>query len=1604
MNKCFPNNTLYIIHKCLVLTIFILLSQPRLQAQTFTPGINFQAVARDAANNPANTRKVFVKSTIENGFPNGTVAYGDQHEVYTNEYGVFNISIGKGTHIAGVTDLLQINWAQNKYYLHLKIAIVPIAASNNWDYSKEWVDLGAVEFGVVPYALQSFSASGGSMDTTALRNKVNIADTALMLLPYKRAVLKSDSLTMVIQNVVQVFDSSRLYVTPYQLNQYRLDSAAFIRNLNLKLNIIDTASMLLNYIRQVNFLAALNLKMNITDSSNMLANYARSFQVNHLLSTKLNAVDTASLSNRINSKELLINKSIDVSNVSDYNNDNYPSVKAIKDYVDLALIAGAPDATTTNKGILLLAGDLTGTATAPLVAANSITTNKIQDAAVTDAKLATGISASKVGLANVTNHAQIYNLNGLTTQVQSLSTPGTTGLLPNWISAGSSHTLHIPMASATSVTAGLISKSDYDQFNLAYNNSINSITNMGTNGLASISNHVLNVPAYSLVGLAGNVSPNVIFAGPSSGGNGIAGFRSLVAADIPNNTANTLGNASTASRLATARYINNILFDGATDVSGLTANTPNALTFNNTGTGAASGTQFNGAIARDISYNTIGAAPSIGATTITTLGSISTGTWAANIIGANYGGAGTNNGILKANGSGFVSVAAAGTDYLAPFGSQIAKTIYAAPNGGNGLPVFRALEASDIPLLNQNTSGNAGTASSLATAVNINGVSFNGLSDITIAANTANSITFNNSGLGGSSATLFNGSAAKTISYNTIGAAPSIGSASITTLGNIVTGTWEANTIGANYGGAGSNNGILKANGVGVVSVANAGTDFQSPLTFSSPILNSANTISIPQANNTTSGYLTSTDWNTFNNKIDLSQKAALNGVASLDANGKIPTSQIPSISFSSGYVVNNQTEMLGLSAAVVGSIAIRTDNSLNYVLSSLPASTLSNWLQLLMPVSIASVNGYTQSSITLTTSDIAEGTRLYFNNTRARDAISASSPLVYTASTGVVSIPAATSSTPGYITASDWTLFNSKIGTFTAQATNSFYAGPSSGSNALPSFRNIVVEDIPTLNQNTTGNAGTATKLAATKNINGIPFDGSADITIASTISNAVTFNTSGTGLSGPVSFDGSSAKTVSYNTIGASPLVGSSSITTVGTISSGTWGGNVIDASHGGAGVTNGILKADGVGNVSAAVAGTDYLAPFTSQTSKYFYAAPNAANGLPVFRAIVASDVPTLNQATTANAGTATKLATTKTINGVPFDGSSNINIYAPVPSPLTFDDSGNGELTTATFNGAIAKTISYNTIGAAPALGSNAIVTLGSITTGTWLGSVIDANHGGSGNVNGLLKANGSGVVSAAVAGTDFENPLTFSAPLTKTSSTVSLAAATSSSNGYLTSTDWSLFNNKQATIVAGTGVSVTGGNTIAIGQAVANSSSPSFTGLTVSGLNVAGIVTNTAGGVLGTAATTGTGNIVRANTPTLITPILGDASATTLSVGAITATTINASSDVTAKRYKLTMPSNITAAATTNIDLSTGNVFTVSMGTNITTLTFTNLGVGTYLIKFVQDATGTRDVTFPLAWKWAGGVIPSLTNTANKLDIVTLIYDGNTYYATIVQNF
>ena len=54
----------------------------------------------------------------------------------------------------------------------------------------------------------------------------------------------------------------------------------------------------------------------------------------------------------------------------------------------------------------------------------------------------------------------LSNLNGQTGNTQTFAVPGTSGTAPTWSSASNAHTLNIPMASAASVTAGLLSNAD----------------------------------------------------------------------------------------------------------------------------------------------------------------------------------------------------------------------------------------------------------------------------------------------------------------------------------------------------------------------------------------------------------------------------------------------------------------------------------------------------------------------------------------------------------------------------------------------------------------------------------------------------------------------------------------------------------------------------------------------------------------------------------------------------------------------------------------------------------------------------------------------------------------------------------------------------------------------------------------------------------------------------------------------------------------------------------------------------------------------------------------------------------------------------------------
>jgi hypothetical protein len=187
------------------------------------------------------------------------------------------------------------------------------------------------------------------------------------------------------------------------------------------------------------------------------------------------------------------------------------------------------------------------------------------------------------------------------------------------------------------------------------------------------------------------------------------------------------------------------------------------------------------------------------------------------------------------------------------------------------------------------------------------------------------------------------------------------------------------------------------------------------------------------------------------------------------------------------------------------------------------------------------------------------------------------------------------------------------------------------------------------------TGNASTATKLETAHTINGILFDGSSDIILPGSNTNSLTYTNIGTGDVPGGTFDGSVAKTISYNSLGAAPSAGSILITTVGSLTTGA--------------------------------------IPYS----------------------LLTGIVPIWNQSTSGNAATASKLSTTKLINGVAFDGTADIIIASTSSNALTFNNIGTGDIPGETYNGSIAKSISYNTIGA---VASNTAITASTKTKLTY----------------------------------------------------------------------------------------------------------------------------------------------------------------------------------------------------------------------------------------------------------------------------------------------
>jgi hypothetical protein len=537
-------------------------------------------------------------------------------------------------------------------------------------------------------------------------------------------------------------------------------------------------------------------------------------------------------------------------------------------------------------------------------------------------------------------------------------------------------------------------------------------------------------------------------------------------------------------------------------------------------------------------------------------------------------------------------------------------------------------------------SGNSTTATTLQTARTINGVSFNGSANITITANTPNTLTIASPLTGGS----FNGGSAVSIGiqtatsllsgalsntdWNTFNTAynrsPTGLSVTGTTTKTITLTKQDGTTLTANWSDLNTDavTSVFGRTGAVVATEGDYSLNLLSDVTITTPAtnqllqyngtnwvnwtsnyltltslsatspLNYNNTtgvFSINQSNTTTNGFLSSVDWNTFNNKqnaITLTTTgssgastfvsntlnipnytlAGLGGQPLLSGTGFVKANGTTITYDNSTYLTANQTITLSGDITGSGTTAITTALANSGVVAGTYQSATT-----ITPLTIdakgrvtsvgaattiapafssitgkpTTINGYgITDGVTLTGTETLTNKTFTDNTTFFQDNLDNSKKAQFelsniaTATTRTYTLPNVNGT---IITTGDTatvtntmlagSIADSKLNTIT---TAGKVANSSTSATNLNTASSIVARDASgnfsagTITGALSGNSTTATTLQTARTINGTSFDGSANITITANTTNALTISSPLTG----TSFNGSSAVSIGIQT----------------------------------------------------------------------------------------------------------------------------------------------------------------------------------------------------------------------------------------------------------------------------------------------------------------------------------------------------------------------------------------------------------------------------------------------------------------------------------------
>jgi hypothetical protein len=458
---------------------------------------------------------------------------------------------------------------------------------------------------------------------------------------------------------------------------------------------------------------------------------------------------------------------------------------------------------------------------------------------------------------------------------------------------------------------------------------------------------------------------------------------------------------------------------------------------------------------------------------------------------------------------------------------------------------------------------------------------------------------------------------------------------------------------------------------------------------------------------------------------------------------------------------------------------------------------------------------------------------------------------------TGTVTSVALTLPSIISVSGSPITTSGTLAGTLTTQSVNSIFAGPSSGAAAAPTFRALTTTDIPALSY-VSSVSGTAGRITSTGGLTPV-------IDLASGV---IAAGTTGSITAIPVITVDTYGRVTSITTA-ANPQ---------GTVTSVTGTSPVV--SSGGA-----------TPAISLATAYGDTLNPYASKTANTILAAPSGTAGVPTFRALTTTDIPSLSYVTSV----ALALPSIMTVSG----------------SPVTSSGTLTGTLTTQ----------AINRIFAGPSSGSSAAPTFRALVTA----DIPSLSYVSSVGATAPITSTGGltptiGVTAAALAKTDDTNvTMTLSgAP------TTALLAATTMALGW---------TGQLAVSRGGTGAALTTANFVFAGPTSGAPAAPTFRALTTADISSLGYVTSVSGTTGRITSTGGTTPVIDLANGVITAGTTGSITAipviTVDTYGRVTSITTAANPQGTVTSVGLSLPSIM---AVTNSPVTSSGTLTGTLTT------------------------------------------------------------------------